>query len=356
MKEIINIDCDGVLRDVFPRYVAAYEEFYGGHHIGRDDITQYNIFDIMPGLPTSVFEDHADFIFMNAKPFVGVKQGLEMLKKAGFYLQIVSAQPPKAAYTVKAWLEKHNLPYDNIIITHDKGSVKGNYAIEDYAENLKVMQGKKFLIDHPYNREEDVGMRVTSFIEMCLRLTDFKRVVLFNGPPSSGKDTFGDMLIDEFGGHKQQFKEILFDIASAITGNSAFWRSERYNAEKGKPVDWCFDLTPRQLLIKISEDVIKPNFGEDFFGQAAKRKMQNGLNVFCDSGFVAELRPIIDEVGAENTIVFRLHRKHCDYKGDSRNYLTGKDFPGVIFVDVVSDDIDKTYAEIKHLYEKFVTQ
>ena len=41
-------------------------------------------------------------------------------------------------------------------------------------------------------------------------------------------------------------------------------------------------------------------------------------------GFVEELEPIIEKVGAENIVIVQLTREGCDYSSDSRKYFNGR--------------------------------
>jgi hypothetical protein len=81
-------------------------------------------------------------------------------------------------------------------------------------------------------------------------------------------------------------------------------------------------LSVRQAMIKVSEEVIKPVYGKNYFGESAAKTLAEGkLNIFSDSGFMEELIPIRNKVGAENILLIRLIREGCTFKGDSRGYL-----------------------------------
>lgn len=167
--------------------------------------------------------------------------------------------------------------------------------------------------------------------------TNKKVSIILNGPPGSGKDTIGDMLQDAL--HdiiyndrmlKQydyervtinQFKEKLFELTMAIysVGYETFF--ELYNDRKLKetPSHLFNGLSPRQAMIHVSENVIKPSFGQNYFGEAAAKILENGINIFTDGGFDDELIPIKEK---SFVYVIHLYRDGHTFKNDSRNYIT----------------------------------
>lgn len=167
------------------------------------------------------------------------------------------------------------------------------------------------------------------------------KVILLNSPPNSGKD-FAATEINRITGAKHcEFKATLHNIAMSITGLSEKDYFNIYN-DRGKkelPQPEFFGMSPRQMLIWISEEVCKPQFGERYFGMSASNSLDliNG-SVFSDSGFPQEVFPLADKVGAENIYVVRFNRGGSTFEGDSRDYLQEEDCPvGVNFLDLKND-------------------
>lgn len=170
------------------------------------------------------------------------------------------------------------------------------------------------------------------------------KVVVFNGPPSSGKDTFTHYLMAHTGVIHAAFKNRLIEIALAISGVDSLTWERWYSADKEKGRDELWGLSCRAFLIKVSERMIKPHFGQSYFGECEAKNIRRYPNefkecgfCFSDSGFNAELAEVVKEAGPENVIVVQLHRSGTSFKGDSRAYLNRQDFPGVMFIQQQND-------------------
>lgn len=156
-----------------------------------------------------------------------------------------------------------------------------------------------------------------------------KVAIIFNGPPGSGKDLICDYLAGEefvnfsvINATHLRFKDKLFELVQCIYGLSEKEFFEIYNDRELKetPLDVFYGRTPRGAMIHVSEDLIKPNFGKDYFGRAAAKAMKPGINCFSDAGFPEELEPIYNETEGQMLIV-QVHRDGCDFSNDSRNYI-----------------------------------
>lgn len=159
-------------------------------------------------------------------------------------------------------------------------------------------------------------------------------ILILNGPPGCGKDTIAKILRDEYRAVVTTFKHSLYkETADYYNINSTVVQdlcSSRKTKDIGADV---FDgKTPRQALIYVSENVIKPKYGKDYFGKCAAKRITEAKQiaiipinfiVFSDGGFVEEILPLqeIDDV-----LVIHLHGRG-DFSNDSRNYIVA---PGLI--------------------------
>ena len=138
-------------------------------------------------------------------------------------------------------------------------------------------------------------------------------------------------------------KEALMRLALEISGVSKSEWYERYNSKLQvlpsstalwkKDLPWyllpynkktgdCF--SQRDFLIYISENVMKPHFGNDYFGQKSAHLVihdkENDTFAFSDGGFPEELE-VMFQYPEIKVVLVRLHRKDCDFSKDSRDYL-----------------------------------
>ena len=148
-------------------------------------------------------------------------------------------------------------------------------------------------------------------------------LVVFNAPPNAGKDFICDYLVEKYHANKVEFKKTLRELVKIIyslTDEKLEWYYHRDNKEKkwdelkGKSIRECF--------IEVSEHLIKPFYGKDFFGKSlAERLNPITMNVASDGGFVEEIYPIIDKIGIDNLLIIQIHVGGCSFEGDSRGYL-----------------------------------
>jgi len=154
-----------------------------------------------------------------------------------------------------------------------------------------------------------------------------QRLLLVNGPPRSGKDTVGEVLKEWFPGkvYVTKFAKILKERTHALYG-MAGTEHDYFEAIKDVPNAAFLGLTPRKAYIGVSELLMKPQHGQDIFGNLLIEDIEtNGfladLVVVTDSGFEAEALPLINAYGRVNSNLIRLCRPGTNFEGDSRSYI-----------------------------------
>ena len=189
------------------------------------------------------------------------------------------------------------------------------------------------------------------------------KVIILNSPPNTGKDTIANAICEEMGRayptYHRQFKQKLYEITAMLFNRNllsfkhaaddrvlketpseyltvpstefhkitAITKSNRaFTIAEGCTLsgDYNVPISPREALVYVSEIVIKPRFGDKYFGLAAADATRDDKHgtVFSDGGFQSELSSVVDEVGEENVYIVQFTRgDKKDFLGDSRGWL-----------------------------------
>jgi|TARA_B110000967_G_scaffold53113_1_gene54406 hypothetical protein len=150
-------------------------------------------------------------------------------------------------------------------------------------------------------------------------------IVLFNGPPGSGKDHAADYFKQQ-GFKHLSFKYRLYEETIKYFNVDKEWFMERYEDRSLKEVPTYLlgNMSCREAMIYVSETKIKPRYGLDYFGKLVASEISKGFN-YCisDGGFIDELIPVVEAVGNENFRLVQLTREGHDFSTDSRRYFDG---------------------------------
>lgn len=162
------------------------------------------------------------------------------------------------------------------------------------------------------------------------------KIILFNGPPSSGKDTAADFTAEHFENvYEYKMALPLKQACHDLLGLKGSLRD--LEPIKELPVKFPLvdgEMSLRAFYIHLSENVMKPLFGKEIFGKLAVEYIKNSgadLVTISDSGFVDEAMPTVQAFGYENVLLIRVHREGKTFKGDSRDYI---ELPGVKTLDL----------------------
>lgn len=185
------------------------------------------------------------------------------------------------------------------------------------------------------------------------------RIVFFNGPPGCGKDTVVSHLTPYLQFTHLKFAAPVKRMVCALLNEDARWLEEskdqphRALALANGAVLTVQD-TPRNLLIALSEDLLKQRYGNDFFGRVMVNEISKSMNklvLISDSGFLHEAEPVIKKYGAANCMHFQISRAGCSFAGDSRSYWEHKGLHRRLIVNhgTVHDlTMSVLYAIVKH--------
>jgi hypothetical protein len=180
------------------------------------------------------------------------------------------------------------------------------------------------------------------------------KLILFNGPRHSGKDTAALRCEAEFQAYHFKLSgpikaavKAMFELKDNTVNFLETIKTQR--------VPIFFDKSYVDCQISFSEDWVKPFFGEYTFGILAARHVQRHmldnpnqeLYVCSDSGFAAEAQPLIDLFGADNVLLVKPHREGKTFTGDSRSYIELDDVTTVSITN--NGTIDEYHRMVDHL-------
>ena len=163
---VIKIDMDGVIRNIFDEMCTIYNNVFRTH-LCVDDIFDYDVDAVFTKIKENIGISAADYffklyayrLFYESNPYDGVKEAVEKLRDEGHKVVIVTWQ-----YTLDnklntlRFLDRHNIPYDDICFTRDKWMIQGDWLIDDNPEFIEDERdkSKKILINMPYNKNMDI--------------------------------------------------------------------------------------------------------------------------------------------------------------------------------------------------------
>ena len=146
--------------------------------------------------------------------------------------------------------------------------------------------------------------------------------VALNGPPGIGKDTLAKMLADlntMQGVRVEALAAMIKKRAAGYYGIPDLQKlaTERETKDTLMP-EWM--VTPRDLVIHYSENVVKPMHGKDIWARKfANLLAGEKLAIMTDLGFpeeIRELSKVFDQV-----LIVQLHEEGFDFSQDSRGYV-----------------------------------
>lgn len=180
------------------------------------------------------------------------------------------------------------------------------------------------------------------------------KIILLNAPKGAGKDTIGACLELMFRCELRSFKTALYQSAFPFTSckdMDEFIHHCTRRELKETPSPLFRGKSPREFLIYVSERMVKPHFGHEFFGQKSADSVnwadfEQGV-VFTDSGFAEEVAPLMKKFGGSNIYVVQFSGQGSNnFAGDSREFIQVE---GVHTVRMETKNEDIIPGEFAHL-------
>ena len=164
-------------------------------------------------------------------------------------------------------------------------------------------------------------------------------ILIFNGPPGSGKDTAANYLRENAGGWKE-IRQLKFaePIDRGIQGMFAYssgythrWNKLRHDPElkNTEPFLGNNGKTAREIMIGFSEQFAKPLLGQEIFGRLAAKRIPPARNYYypvlylvSDCGFQIEYDTFSRLVADRAKLhLINIEREGCNFAKDSREYV-----------------------------------
>ena len=176
-----------------------------------------------------------------------------------------------------------------------------------------------------------------------------QKIILVNGPPSSGKDTLADYMERAFGAEHIKFAAPMYNAIPQLFNLSPLTWKILYEEAKEIPQKSLGNHSPREAMIWLSEQAMKPHFGIDIFGKLLANSLpryEKELFVISDSGFAPEAQVVLDGLGPDRILLLRLQRQGCDFSQDSRSYINLDCETHDVGNDGTLDDLYKRVGEL----------
>lgn len=152
------------------------------------------------------------------------------------------------------------------------------------------------------------------------------KTIVFNSPPNSGKDFLGEKLAEFLEGNVLRYKDNLYTETAQYMQQPLCrfieLATDRDTKDSNILYDYCREVyvTPREALMHVSENIIKPNKGKGYFGGQLVKQLTDGWNIITDGGFEEEFAPVAE--ASDRLYVIQLSADKCSFEGDSRDYFT----------------------------------
>lgn len=184
--------------------------------------------------------------------------------------------------------------------------------------------------------------------------------ILLNGPKYCGKDTAAAALLRAFGAESAIFR---FTVPVKEETHRRYGLEVPFDyfedkSVKDAPMAEFGGLSPRQAYIKVGDE-LRAEHGPDIVtAMLCERIRQSGVPIVVnpDCGGDAEAEGIVEELGFDSVIVFRIHKEGHDYAGDSRNWVTSDKVRKIDIVNVEGQVADyvSTVVQVSEMFRNSV--
>jgi hypothetical protein len=183
-------------------------------------------------------------------------------------------------------------------------------------------------------------------------------VIGFSGPPRSGKDSVGYAL-----GRMLKERHVVDVVIRALSMPmrrtiyallGMEYTLEHYEKNKDVPRPELAGKSIRQAMIALSEDHVKPTYGQGFWGSSMLNTLPMERTarvvIVTDMGFDAEVAVLEEAFNPWCCVWPQIVRPDCTFEGDSRSYVGNLEYRTTIINDT---DVETAAGRI---YGRLVNQ
>lgn len=174
--------------------------------------------------------------------------------------------------------------------------------------------------------------------EYLRKAPEWRKIILFNGPPRCGKSYGSDCVMSFVRRNAAWTNPRLIDAAEPLKKAAhalycSFHSWDYYDSKDGAHLKSLasgdfLGLSPREAYIAMSETLLKPLHGPEVLGFIMRKRItrESSSKIFVcpNSSFVPELKPLIDLFGQRNVMIIEVHAADKTFEGDSRGYVGDK--------------------------------
>ena len=157
-KIVFGVDVDGVLRDNLGTMVELYNNRFG-ETMTIDNVKWFAVGKSFPKFGENgidgrdfFFNEHADEIFLDAKPCHGAVKAMEILSQHGTVVIVTNQFGIGNKTRTLEWLKRNKIQYDSIFFTPHKHLLNCDVMIDDNTDFFNGSLARKaVVIEAPYN-------------------------------------------------------------------------------------------------------------------------------------------------------------------------------------------------------------
>jgi 5'(3')-deoxyribonucleotidase len=182
---IFGVDLDGVVVDFYGALKPITAEWMAKSPDELTDDFRYGLaawglldkkdgYDLSyPALHRYAVNQHE--IFKNAAPIPGASYHLRRLSRLGVHIRIITHRlfvgglHGKVVAQTAAWLEKHDVPYQDLCMVADKTSINADLYIDDSPVNIDAFQKSNrrcIVFENPTNKDINAPLRAKTWAEV----------------------------------------------------------------------------------------------------------------------------------------------------------------------------------------------